>query len=218
MYLNSHRFFIGSSYNYSQIRTGEAKSVQCASHGFKLHFPKQTLPDELSDCTILVRVNPSCQYKLPENADLVSTIYQISCPVKLTKPVILEIQHCAIIERPEQSSFLTFVRAEDSHQIQFQPIEGGEFTSFSSYAKILLDKCSIFSLMLHYVSLGYYERPSIDYYTKVYVTPSPSITPTQRRLEVFCAVFRNLTAVLTVSVQLIRNLLSHFYRKLRDTV
>ena len=184
------------------LRAGEAQSFQCPRYGFKLHIPKQALPDKLSDCTILIRVNPSCQYKFPENTDLVSAIYQISCPVELTKPVILEIQHCAIIERPEQSSFLTFVRAEDSHQIQFQPLEGGEFSSFSSYAKISLEKFSIFSVILYYISLGYYKPPSIDYYTKVYVTPSPSITPTQRRFEVFCAVFRNLTAVLTVSVQL----------------
>ena len=39
------------------------------------------------------------------------------------------------------------------------------------------------------------------------MTPSPSTTPILRRFEVFCAVFKNLTAVLTVSVKLIRNLL-----------
>ena len=178
------------------LRAGEAQSFQCPRYGFKLHVPKQALPDKLSDCNILIRVNPSCQYKFPENTDLVSAIYQISCSVELTKPVILEIQHCAIIERPGQSSFLTFVRAEDSHQIQFQPIGGGEFSSFSSYAKISLKKFSILAVILYYVTLGYYQ---IDYYTKVYVTPSP--IPTQRKFEVFCVVLRNLSAVLTVSVK-----------------
>ena len=197
-----------------KFKTGEAKSVRCASHGFKIHFPKQTLPDKLSDCTILIRVNPSCQYKLPENAVLVSAIYQISCPVKLTKPVILEIQHCTIIERPEQSSFLTFVRAEDSHQIQFQPIEGGEFSSSSSYAKISLEKFSILAVILYYVTLGCYP---IDYYTKVYVTPSPSVTPTQREYEVYCVILRCLSVDLTVSFKLIRNVLLIYKSLLQES-
>ena len=132
------------------LRAGEAQSFQCPRYGFKLHIPKQALPDKLSDCTILIRVNPSCQYKFPENADLVSAIYQISCPVELTKPVIMEIQHCAIIERPEQSSFLAFVRAEDSCSqlpYQFKPINRGNFVVNSRYAAISLEKFSVYAIV-----------------------------------------------------------------------
>ena len=173
------------------IRGDEALSFQCSRYGFKLHIPKGALPNNL---TIHVRVILSGQYEFPVNSELISAIYQISCPVRPTKPVILEIQHCAIIESSEQSSFLTFVRAEDSQNVKFHPIEGGQFSSYTSYAAISLENFSYFATILYYVSLGYYRLPPVDYYTEVYVTPL------RKKWEVYCILIKKLVAVMTVSV------------------
>ena len=177
------------------LRAGEAQSFECCEYGYKLHFPKGALPEHLLECKIHVRVFLSGQYKLLKHYELVSAVYQISCPVELCKPVTLEIEHCAVFERPEQISYLTFVKSQSPHQIEFHPISGGQFSSYSSYATISLDSFSFFAVVLHYLTLGYYELPSVDYYTKVYVTPSHN----QRKWEIFCCIMKQLSAVLTVS-------------------
>ena len=107
------------------IRAGKAQSFEYNEYGYKLHFPKGALPEHLLECKINVRVIFSGQYEFPENSVPISAMYQITCPVELKEPVLLEIQHCAIIETPEQASFLSFVRAEDSHcqfPCQFNPV------------------------------------------------------------------------------------------------
>ena len=124
------------------LRAGREENFDCSEYGLKLHIPSGALPEKHLECTIRVRVAPSGQYKLPEKATLVSAIYEVSCPVKLRKPVQLQMQHCAIIKKEEQMSCLTFVKAQNA---QFQPIEGGEFPSNSSYATISLENFSILS-------------------------------------------------------------------------
>ena len=206
------------------LRAGKAQSFQCSEYGFKLHIPEGALPENLLESTIHVQVTLYGQYKFPEKSELVSSVYQISCPVKLVKPVMLEIQHCAVIKRPEQASCLTFVKSQDPHLIQFQPINGGQFSSYSSYATISLDSFSFFAVVLHYLTLGYYKLPSVDYYTMVYVTPSPRTTPTQKKWEIFCCIMKFLSSVLTVScakycltcIHTFSSFATH--RKLRNTV
>ena len=67
--------------------------------------------------------------------------------MELCKPVTLEIEHCAVFERPEQISYLTFVKSQNPHQIEFHPISGGQFSSYSSYATISLDSFSFFAVV-----------------------------------------------------------------------
>ena len=87
------------------LRAGKEESFDCSEYGFKLHVPNGALPETHSECTIRVQVNPYGQHKLPEKGTLVSALYEISCPVKLRKPVQLEMQHCAIIKKEVFSHF-----------------------------------------------------------------------------------------------------------------
>ena len=171
------------------LRAGKEESFDCSEYGFKLHVPNGALPETHSECTIRVQVNPYGQHKLPEKGTLVSALYEISCPVKLRKPVQLEMQHCAIIKKDEQKSSLTFVKAQNSH---FQPIEGGEFSLDSSYATISLESFSILAIILRYFS--YNTTPSIHCYTLVYVSPVQ-----RNEWEIFCTIIKNLPHLITVS-------------------
>ena len=191
------------------IRAGEACSYQCNRYGFKLHIPGDALPSNHSVCTIRVQVNPSFQFTFPENIELISAIYHISCPVELNKPVILEIQHCAIIESPDQLSFLNFVRAEDIHSqlpYQFKPINSGEFNMNSDYAAISLKKFSFLAVVIRKLLLFFSHHspkkdsldiPKLDYHVMIYLSPKES----KVSWEVMCVLIKHINAIFTVSTK-----------------
>ena len=194
------------------LRAGKAQIFECSEYGYKLHFPKGALPEHILECKFHVRAFLSGQYEFPENFVPISAIYQITCPVELKEPVLLEIQHCAIIETPEQASFLSFVKAEDSHgkfPYQFKPIRGGVFPVKSMYAAISLEKFSIISairkigkLLRSFTSHRQHSfeedspsGPKLEYLAIIYVTPFCS-----ESCEVICVLIKNIDAIFTVSV------------------
>ena len=187
------------------LRAGKAQSFECCEYGYKLHFPKGSLPEHLLECKIHVRVFLSGQYEFPENAVPISAMYQITCPVELKEPVLLEIQHCAIIETPEQASFLSFVRAEDSNgqlPYQFNPISGGVFPVNGDYAAISVEKFSLYSIIKSLVSFlspwqSEEDGPRLDYHFILYVTPISS--KPRKSWEVICVLIKHNTTTLTVS-------------------
>ena len=169
--------------------------IDCTPYGFRLRVPPGALPENISECIISIQVRSASQYEFPDDSDLVSVVYKILSPVKFRKPVVLEIQHCALIKTAEQIPFLTFVRAEENI---FQPIAGGKFSITSSYATISVENFSSFAVILQnilsFITFGYYT-PQVDYRLIVYVTPTA-----QRKWEVFCIIAKNLNAILTVSL------------------
>ena len=82
-------------------------------YGLKLTIPQQSLPDNIKSCTITVRVSLSGQYEFPEDAELVSPVFWLSCEPQcnFTSPLSLEIKHCAL---PENSCRLRMARAVSS--------------------------------------------------------------------------------------------------------
>ena len=81
--------------------------------------------------------------------DLVSAVYAISVSKRLTKPVMLEIQHCVAITREEQGRFLSFVRAQCNQPqlpYQFEPLDNGTFPPHSDYGKIACDRFSLVAI------------------------------------------------------------------------
>ena len=81
----------------------------------------------------------------PQNTSLVSAVYWLDSEPrgKFSQPLTLEIQHCV---KPTHTSRLSFVHAKCS-QTQlpyvFEPVEGGEFSSESSYGCVQLDHFSL---------------------------------------------------------------------------
>ena len=124
----------------------EAQSFEFMGYGFKLHVPEGSLPAEVSETQLNVRVSLSGQFQLPTDCELISAVYWVSstCPKKFTKPLVVEIQHCAALSSDEQCEQLTFVRTMCTQKelpYTFTE-EGGVFSHHSSYGTLSLSHFS----------------------------------------------------------------------------
>ena len=114
-------------------------------YGLKLNIPEESLPGGMEECRFNIRVSLSGQFQLPEDSDLLSPVFWISAPCKFTKPVTLEIQHCALTVDETVLSDLHFVSAKCSQKdlpYRFEHLAGGVFTTHSSYGSIQLNHFS----------------------------------------------------------------------------
>ena len=114
-------------------------------YGLKLYVSEGSLPVGVEKCKINVRASLSGQFQLPEDSDLLSAVFWISAPCNFTKPVTLEIQHCALREDETVLSDLSFVSAMCSQKdlpYRFKQLDGGVFTIHTSYGSIQLDHFS----------------------------------------------------------------------------
>ena len=91
-------------------------SFEWKGYGLRLHVPEGSLPSGVRDCRMGIRASLTGQFQLPEDSDLLSPVFWISAPCKFTKPVILEIQHCALREDETVLSDLSFVSAKCSQR------------------------------------------------------------------------------------------------------
>ena len=88
------------------------------------------------------------EFILPEDTELVSAVYAIFVSKPLLKPVQLEIQHCASIEKPAHSNYLSFATApSDRPPYHFQPVKGGIFSIGNQYGSIYLSGFSLWSVI-----------------------------------------------------------------------
>ena len=120
--------------------TPEQQSFEFTGYGFKLHVPEDSLPAEVSETQLNVRVSLSGQFQLPTNCELVSAVYWVYSPHKFTKALVVEIQHCAALSNDEQCEQLTFVRTMCTQKelpYTFTE-EGGVFSYHSSYGSLSL--------------------------------------------------------------------------------
>ena len=80
------------------------------------------------------------QFKFPPNTVLVSAVYAVSLSKPLLKRLKLEIQHCVdLTGRPDLAQYLKFAIAPvstPSLPYLFSIVEGGEFSSDTSYGSI----------------------------------------------------------------------------------
>ena len=93
----------------------------------------------MDECQVHVKASLSGQFDFPEDTQLISGVYWISCPYKFAKHVTVEIQHCAT--KPECSSYLTFVVTKCTQKdlpYKFKILEGGVFSPSSQYGSIEL--------------------------------------------------------------------------------
>ena len=125
--------------------SAEGGSFQWEGYGLKLHVSKDSLSPGKAECRINIKVSLSGQFQLPEGSDLLSPVFWISAPCKFTKPVTLEIQHCALTEDETVLSKLSFVSAICSQMdlpYRFTQVDGGVFTTNSTYGSIQLNHFS----------------------------------------------------------------------------
>ena len=120
--------------------TPEEQMFEFKGYGFKLHVPKDSLPAEVSETQLNVRVSLSGQFELPPECELVSAVYWVSSSHKFTKPLVVEVQHCAALSSDKQSEQLTFVRTKCTQkELLYTFTElGGVFSHHSSYGSLSL--------------------------------------------------------------------------------
>ena len=121
-------------------------SFHWEGYGLRLHVPKDSLPADMEQCKVNIRVSLSGQFQLPDgSSDLLSPVFWISAPCKFTKPVTLELQHCALTENEVVLSNLSFVFTKCSQRdlpYTFTAMSGGVFTTHSTYGSIQLSHFS----------------------------------------------------------------------------
>ena len=113
-------------------------------YGLKLHVSEENLPRGMKEARVNIRASVSGQFQLLEDSVLLSPVFWILAPCKFTKPVTLEIQHCALRDETILSD-LHFVSANCSQvdlPYRFKQLDGGVFTTHSSYGSIQLNHFS----------------------------------------------------------------------------
>ena len=114
-------------------------------YGLHLYIPEGALPPEIEQCTISIKATVEGNYVFPKNSHLVSAVYWFHCDPKcqFSKPIILEIQHCAKELNLQTLSFVKATTTEGKPEIKFFKTLGycgGIFPSCDSYGFIFLDK------------------------------------------------------------------------------
>ena len=125
--------------------TQDAVELSFQGYGFKLHVPAGSLPAEVSETQLSVRVSLSGQFQMPPNSELLSAVYWVSSPYKFMKPITVEIQHCAALSSNKQCSQLKFVHTKCTQKelpYIFKEQVGGVFSRHSSYGSLLLSHFS----------------------------------------------------------------------------
>ena len=115
------------------VVTNEAMNFQWKDHGFKLHVPENALPGSFSEYSVNIRVSLAGQFELPENYELVSAVYWVKTQGSFTKPVTIEVQHCANFSTTNQLCFVCTSCAQKSLPYKFKVINGGSFVFDSKY-------------------------------------------------------------------------------------
>lgn len=126
------------------VFANRAQSFHWVGYGLKLHIPQDVLPANVEECRLLIKVGLSGKFTLPPDLSLMSAIYWLDTEprCKFSKPITLEVQHCA---SPTQSSQLSFVHAKCSQKelpYSLKILEGGVFLSHTSYGSIELSPFS----------------------------------------------------------------------------
>ena len=119
--------------------------VEWKGYGLRIEIPSGSFQPGVRECRINISASFSGQFLLPDESDLLSPIFWISASCKLTKPVTLEIQHCTLRKEEPMLSKLSFVSTKCSQRdlpYRFTQVDGGVFTTHSSYGRIQLNHFS----------------------------------------------------------------------------
>ena len=165
--------------------TNKPQIFHWAGYGLKLHIPPASLPAGVRQSDIVIKASLVGQFQFPENTTLVSAVYWLQCPVRFTKPLTLEIQHCG-----KYSDSFSFVKAKCSQKelpYLFKPIEGKKslFSSCHCYGTVTLYSFSGLAIVQNgseeqqYCARLYYFGSKIDW-------------------RVYFVVIKNLEAFITV--------------------
>ena len=115
------------------VITNEGKNFQWKDHGFKLHVPENALPEGISEYPVNIKVSLAGQFELPKGYELVSAVYWVKTQGKFTKPVAIEVQHCANFSNPNQLCFVRTSCAQKSLPYKYKVVNEGSFVFEKKY-------------------------------------------------------------------------------------
>ena len=146
--------------------TNEAMNFHWKDHGFKLHVQDNSLPEGIPEYSVNIKASLSGQFELPESYELVSAMYWVKTPGKFTKPITIEVQHCANFSDPNQLHFVFTSFAKKGLPYKFEVIDGGSFTLGNTYGALSTT---------HFCGIGVAKKvepsePSCKYCAQVYFT------------------------------------------------
>ena len=144
-YLRGFETFAKTSF----VIGSHSKTFEWQRYGLKLHIPEGAVPAEHTECRVHIKAGFTGQFNIPDDLQLVSCVYWLSCSQKFVKPVTLEIQHCASLQDSSQSSTVQFIVAKCSQAelpYQFRVLDKGIFLPRSSYGSIQVSQFSFFGI------------------------------------------------------------------------
>ena len=182
------------------VHSSHAQQITWEGFGLKLHIDEGSLLAGVDQCRLDIKASLAGQYELPDNSYLVSAIFWLRCEpmCKFTKPVTVEMQHCARRENVEKAK-LTFVRAVCSQKqlpYTFKQL-GGNFSSHSSYGVVDVNSFSGLAITQ--------ERTSECYYLANILSKEVEGHYARIILDIFFVVVCNTKAHCTVSYKTVYN-------------
>lgn len=148
------------------VVTNKAFSFPWKHHGFKLHVPENALQEGTSKCLVNIRVSLAGQFELPKGCELVSAVYWVAASGKFTKPVTIEVQHCANFNKSNQLRFVRTSCSQKSLPYKFKVIDGGLFSLGSKYGILSMTQFSGIGIVKQVET----SEPSCQYCAQVYFT------------------------------------------------
>ena len=109
--------------------TKHASAFEWDKFGLSIQTQEGSLPTDVEQVTVYIKVSVSGDYEFTKNSHLVSAIFWFYCDqnCKFLKPVVLKVQHCA---KTETSSNLVFVKTNCTQAklpYTFKTLLGGSF-------------------------------------------------------------------------------------------
>jgi len=165
-YLRGFESFAETSF----IITGShSQTFEWQGYGFKLHIPEGAVPGDHTECRVDIKAGLSGQFSFPDDSQLVSCVYWISCSQKFLTSVTLDIEHCAAVQDSFQSSSLCFVAAKCSQThlpYQFKELKQATFSPQSSFGSLQVSQFSFFGVIAYKMCWWLRRYRAIFQYTK----------------------------------------------------
>ena len=131
-----------------EITGSRYQKVTWKEYGFQVTIPEGAVSKDTT-VHLAVKAILSGQFKLPDDACLVSDIYWVSASDSFFKAVSVHIQHCAIINSEEEASNYKFIlgRCTQKDRPYTFTVKEGIFTPHSQLATISVKQFSIFGVI-----------------------------------------------------------------------
>ena len=132
---------------YSKFNAAEDQQLSVEECGLKILMPAQVV-----DGSYEITANGlwGGKFEFPENTILISGVcyISVSSSSQLTKPVKVQLEHCANITDEKQAEYLSFVVAKSGPPFKFEYLPGGSFCPGSQYGIIHLKEFSFLAIVL----------------------------------------------------------------------